>query len=68
MLKIAITTTPAVVTEDKSLRFIGYIFAAVTTLVILIAAAVVHAHIDGRLNANDANYGAIALAMPRVVR
>jgi hypothetical protein len=53
--------------DSKGLRTVGFVFVAVTAAIILVAGAVVHAHVDGRstLDDDDASYQASALSSPR---
>ncbi len=40
--------------DTKSLWIVGFILGAITAAVVLLAGAVVHAHVDGRLSLDDA--------------
>jgi hypothetical protein len=40
--------------DTKSLWILGFILGAITAAVVLLAGAVVHAHVDGRLSLDDA--------------
>jgi hypothetical protein len=40
--------------DSRSLWFLGFILGAITAAVVLLAGAVVHAHVDGRLSLDNA--------------
>lgn len=40
--------------DTKGLWILGFLLGAITAAVVLLAGAVVHAHVDGRLSLDDA--------------
>jgi hypothetical protein len=61
MLRTTLATPAAAVADRKGLRIVGFIFGGVTATVVLVAGALVHAGVDGRLTADDTSYQAVAL-------
>ena len=67
MLRTTLAAQGPAAADRKSLRFVGFLLAAVTAAVVLAASAVVHAHVDGRLTLDDASYAAVP-SSTRLVR
>ena len=65
---MTLTTHGAAMVEGRSLRTVGFIFGAVTVATILIASALVQAHVDGRLSFDEASRQAVAQSSPTLVR
>ena len=57
----------SLVADSKTLRNDGFILTAITLAVTLVASALVHGHVNGRLSLDDAKQ-ATALSLPRFVR
>jgi hypothetical protein len=54
--------------DSKGLRFVGFIFGATTAAVVLVAVALVHSHVSGRLTFDQANYQAVDQSSSKPVR
>jgi hypothetical protein len=54
--------------DTRNLWFLGFILGAITAAVVLLAGAVVHAHVDGRLSLDDAYQPIVAAPAPTVER
>ena len=67
MLRITFGPQRPAVVDRKSLEIVGIVYGALTAAVVMIAAVLVYAHVDGRLALNDASHQAGALPSARVV-
>jgi hypothetical protein len=54
--------------DTRSLWFLGFILGAITAAVVLLAGAVVHAHVDGRLSLDNAYEQVAAAPAPAATR
>jgi hypothetical protein len=48
--------------DSKGLGVVGFILGAITAVVLLVAGAVVHAHVDGRLSLDGVDHRISALS------
>jgi hypothetical protein len=48
--------------DSKGLGVVGFILGAISAVVMLVAGAVVHAHVDGRLSLDGADHQIAALS------
>jgi hypothetical protein len=54
--------------DSKSLLILGAILGAITAVVMLVAVALVQAHVDGRLALEDGNHQTAALSSSALIR
>jgi hypothetical protein len=68
MLGTTLATQEPATVDSKSLGILGLIYGAVTAGVVIVAAALVHAHVDGPLSFDGAGYQAATLSSSGLAR